>query len=508
HNRAIAWTATTAYPDVMDLLDVPYDEDSVTVAGEPIAIEASEETVEVRDGEPRVVTIEDVPGYGVLLPDGLAPLPIVDLGHRLLLRWPGRKATREGSSVLELDLATGLDDFDAAVAKNEIGNFNFLAISAEGLTYRSLPETPLHVNVRDDAPPYRVIDASDPANLWQTMVAQELLPQSRAATRGWLASANNDPFGFTADNSLEGDAFYYGIFFDPGTRAGRIEQELTRLTAEGPVSKADMMALQTDTYSLLADALLPVLLEAHAAVPNDDALAAFRDRPDLDALVTLLDDWDRRMERDSAAALVHHALLWFVTKNVLRDDLGPVFDAVSDESPIYTLKWALLTVTRAYAAADELMQEGRDLLVMQALDETAAFLVERFGTTDPSAYAWRDFHATRFGSLWGDALASEPVATDGADGTVNVSAAAFLRDGEPVERHLSGSGAIYRFVATLDGDGVPRAELHFPRGNSGEPTSPYFSNNLEDWVEDRYRPLLFRTEEVMAGSEEMVELSP
>jgi penicillin amidase len=41
------------------------------------------------------------------------------------------------------------------------------------------------------------------------------------------------------------------------------------------------------------------------------------------------------------------------------------------------------------------------------------------------------------------------------------------------------------FVATFDDDGVPRATINFPRGNSGDPQSKHWDDTLEDWGEGR-----------------------
>lgn len=54
----------------------------------------------------------------------------------------------------------------------------------------------------------------------------------------YLVSANNDPWGHTADNDPLNDEFYYASFFSPGFRANRIAAELERNIADGPVTAA------------------------------------------------------------------------------------------------------------------------------------------------------------------------------------------------------------------------------------------------------------------------------
>lgn len=505
HNRRVAWTATTTYPDISDLWDVRASSESVSLGGEERPIVRRTETVEVRDGDPVTVTIEEVAGFGVLLPDDLAPVPITSPGRRLLYQWVGFRPTQEAWSFLQLDRAETLEDVEAAADGMEIGCFNFIAGTADGITYRSSPLVPLRgASVREA---WTMQDGDDAATLWQPGFL-EILPRSRGGARGWLASANNDPFGFTSNGDLSDDPFYFGVFYDPGTRGARLEAELTRLTADGAVTVADMETLQMDTHSVVADLLLPVVAEAWAAVPTDDALAEFRDRPELATLTTLLlDDWNRRMDRDQAGAVAFDVFTFFVTRRALEDELSLVFDTVLEEEPIYVVKWGVNTLTRSFPGADALMPEGRDVLVMRALEGTATWLERRFGDVDPAGYTWADHHGTRLLSDYGEAADGGWVASDGGLGTVNKSPATFpVGDGfAPLE---STSGPVYRMVASFGEDGTPEARFTHVRGNVGDPTDPNFAANTEAWVEGDYAPLRFSRGAIEADAADTWRLTP
>lgn len=509
HNRDIAWTATTNYPDVMDLWSVAVSDDVAMLGGEPVPVETREEEILVRDEESVLITVEEVPGYGVLLPDDLAPVPVTPLGFRLLLGWTGFRPTREAHAFFGMAKAQRLDDFEAAVDEMEIGNFNFVSASSEGISYRSSPLVPLREGVGDDYMPFTLLDGADPKTLWTgEALSLEQMPRSRDPERGWIVSANNDPFGFTADASTDGDAFYFGVFFDPGTRAARIESEVERqLESGGKIGVEATQALQTDAYTLLADELVPLLEEAYAAVDTDPALADFAGREDLATLVESIAGWDRKMVRDSSPAVAFQAFMYFSARRALGDDLSVAFDAIIEANGIYILKIATQTLSGAFAVSEGFLQEGKHVILMSALSDTAAYLTERFGSVDPAGYRWQDVHVTRFRSIWGDALDGGSVPTDGADGTVNVSAARFFDGDVPRERFESGGGAIYRLVATIGDDGVPRATINYPRGNSGDPQSPHWDDTLGDWVEGTYQPLRFRASELAGATVEQV-LSP
>ncbi len=508
HNRHVAWTATTNYPDISDIWEVRATASTARVGDQDVAIDAHEETIQVAGGDPVTITVEEVPGYGVLLPDDILPIPVARSGRRLLYRWTGFAPTLEASSFIAFDRAETLEDFEAAVDTMETGCFNFVGASADGIAYRSSPLVPDRGDAALTRDYWTMLDGDDAGSFWTgEMLGPDRLPHSRGGGRGWIASANNDPFGFTADGAANDDAWYFGVFFDAGTRSHRIEQRITELTAAGGVTADDMLALQMDTHSVVADLLLPLLEEAWAAVPTDDSLAEFRDRPELETLVTLLTGWDREMRRDEAAPVAFDMLSFFAAKLVLEDDFALVFDAILDEDPMYVIKWAVLALRGEYPRADEVVGPlGVHATLLRALDTTASLLTDRYGGVDETLYRWGDHHGSSFPALWGERLATPWMPTDGGVGTVNVSSANFLHGGTAAERLESTDGPLYRMVAGFGEDGVPQARVTVARGSSGDPDSPYFGNTTTDWIEGNYRPLLFTRAEVDADSAERLTI--
>ena len=515
HNAHIAWTATTTYPDMMDIwsVGVTYEGSEVShvsIGGEQVATRLRRETIAVLGEAPREIVVEEVPGYGVLLPTGLSPLPIGLPGNRLLFNWTGFRVTHEAGGFHAMDLATNLEEFEAAADRIELGCFNFLAADASGIAYRSSPLVPART-ITAGFRPYSLLDGSDASTFWTgAYLSAAQLPHSRGAARGWIATANNDPLGFTADGSIEGDPWYFGVYYDPGTRAARIESELTRLSAEGPITRASMEALQDDSHSLFADDFITPLLALWDATATDDpSLGSFRSRADLETLIETLRPWDRRMERAESAPVIYQAYAFLLTRAVLSDDLGVVFQPIMDSSGVYMLKWASLVIRGEFEGSEYFLPEGGlPLAMFSALDQTATWLSERFGGVDPSGYTWGDYHSARFPSVYGERLEGGSVPTDGGDGTVNVADTGFFDGNEPADQLFAGGGAIYRIVAGFDEDGTPRATFQMVRGVSGDPASPHWSDLHDDWVEHRHRPLLFRAADISAVMSERMTITP
>jgi len=508
HNRHVHWTATTNFADVMDIWEVPVEGATAVVGGMPLAVTERVEEIHVAGAPSESYVVREVPGFGVLLPADLLPIPVAGTGHALLLNWAGFRATAEERCFFQMAVAEDIDQYDAAADFMEVGGFNFVAADADGITYR------VSILVPDRGPPsvrpmpFTVLPGDDPVTLWDSWLPREKLPHSRGGTRGFIATANNDPWGFTFDGDVTNDPWYYGFFYATGDRAHRITEELVRLTTTGGLTREDMQALQTDTHSSMADVLVPVLTASWGIAASDPELADLAADPDLPVLVELLGHWDRRMERDSPGALAFHVWMMMLTDETMGDDLSVLLPTILQEETPFAIKFPMLAVTGVYPRGDELLQGGRDRLVLQALQRTATFLRERFGAIDPAGYRWGDLHGTRFDNPFGGALDGGWVPSDGGEDTVNVSSSQFFAGTEVAERFDSVDGAIFRVVTGFREDGTPEAWANFPRGNSGDPASPHFGDTLDDWLEDRYSPLPFTRAEVDAAAETVRMLEP
>ena len=511
HNHRVIWTATSAFGDVNDIWRVEKRGDRVRVGHVWRPISTRTEAILVRDPERPVgvgrveeMVYEDVEGYGVIIPREIAGVP---LPGTYLMNWTGFTA-RPARWFMELNRVDTLDAFEGAVDRMREMNYSFVAADAGGIAYRVGVELPLRRDTGGDRAPWKGMDGSDPGSLWtDDRVPRHRMPRSRAGERGWLATANNDPFGFTEDGRVDNDPWYYGAWFAPGYRAKRIEMELERITVRGGVTLGDMKALQLDLHSTLADDLLPLLSDAHSLAGVADDLARFRDREPLDVLVRLLTShWDRRMARDSAGALAFHAFLHFLTAGVLKDDIPLAYDFAVGLQTIFVLKVAALALAGAYPRGDEILQEGRDTLLLEAACSTADWLESRFGAVLPANYAYSDRKVTEFGDAFGFGMALFSRPTDGGEDTVNVSQN--IAFSPWADEWPSSYVPVERSLGTFAADGTPELHVTFPVAAHADPESPESVGANEDYIEGRYRKLLFRRHEIEAAARERFALTP
>lgn len=509
HNAKVIWTATSAFADVTDVWSLKRKDLGVIIGDKVVNTVERTEKIVVREpgkavsvGRTEELTYEEVPGFGVLIPQSVLPFPI---GGPFLVNWPGL-AARPARWFMELNRVASIDEFEAAVDRMREMNYNFVAADQNGIAYRVGMDTPVRRDPSGPRAPYRAIDGGDPNGYWSgTFLSREQLPRTRATSRGWIATANNDPFGFTADGRIDNDPWYYGALFDPGFRAKRIEDELTRLVTRGQLTIDDIKALQLDTHSGLADEIMPLLEKAHARIAIDAALAEFRDKPALNALMTLLSGWDRRMTRDSSGAIAFLAYQRFFTSETMQEHIKLAYDFAMSLEAIFVTKVALQAARGDFPDAGPLFRGGVDATMLRAASRTVAWIEKRFGSIDKIG-KYRDVKLTQFDHAFGYGVPLFSVPTEGGEDTINVSQNIAFDETKPT--WPSDYVSVKRTVGTFGDDGVPEVWVTFPVGNEADPESALTKQLNADYVEGRHRKLLFKRADVDTHVAKRFSLSP
>lgn len=496
HNSFVAWGATTSFADATDLWEVDVDGESVSLGGASVTLATRSEVIRLRNADGSMselpFDVREVPGHGVLLPAEVLPVPKALISSRdLLLGWPGFEGTDELAMFFGMNRAKNLDELEAAVGLGRTGMQNWLSASRDDIRLQVHGLVPDRGAAEGRPKANRIMDGAAPENLWGgAFLPAERLPRLDGA-RSFIVTANNDPWGHTADNDPLNDEFYYGSFFAPGFRARRLMDVLADETAQGALGRARMHELQMDVASTLAADWVPRIAAAVAAIGKDPLLAPFVGRPELAAAAAELSAWDGRMTRSSSEAALFRVLLAFASKATLEPSLAFLFDGVDEAQPVTIQKMALLVHT---LDLQPILQGRGDLILVTALSDALAETTKKKGTD--ASFTWGDLHRAVFKKPdVGETL----IATDGDDSTLNVAQSRCWDKGGIGEHCRSTAGAVYRVVYGFDDDGTPRATFAVPAANAGK---------TEDWVEGAFHPLRFRAEEVKAASVESRTLLP
>ena len=264
-----------------------------------------------------------------------------------------------------------------------------------------------------------------------------------------------------------------------------------------------------DSHSNIADDMVPLLVAAYKNVASDNELAEFSDRADLDQLVATIADWDRKMDLDSSGAVAFHAFVHHAAIEVMEDDVSPIFyQEISKVGTIFTFKFATMALRGEYPDGDNVVQGGRDLVILTALDKTATYLTERFGGVDPSNYEYRDMKMFGLDDGYGMGMPVGEIPSHGGESSINVAQnMSFRADLKYTDQWRSSYGSVARITSEFAEDGTPETYVNFPIGNVADRSSKHFKDALNGWIGGQYQKLLFRRAEIDAAAEETTILT-
>jgi penicillin G amidase len=493
HNDRIAWGFTNTEGDVQDLYLERLSEDGTRAEyegrWEPVTIHREEILVRGQD-EPEVLEVRET-RHGPILDSymvGVADPVVVEGGitRTYALRWVGAEATIEPSTILRLNTAGTWEDFREAVRDWRCPGQNAVYADVAGnIGYQLTGLYPLRRQGDGTVPVPGWTDQYE----WEGWVPFDELPWALNPESGFLCTANNKVHD-------EGYPFNLGRDFLPPFRARRIAQLITERDRH---SRHTFAAMQADTLSLPAAQIVPHLV---AVEPADD-----RQKEAL----SLLDQWDHRLEAGSAAAVIYE--VW--CKHIALHVLGRMFDDERLLTHFFgrrqwtnAFQYQVLPNLLTYPTATWWGGNGiraRDQVLRESLEAALVELSNLLGE-DLQAWRWGTLHKARFAGR----LALIPDLTD-------MFTAAEVELGGDEQTVLQGSfepGWSYDVVVTpswrqiLDPSDWDASVGTHTVGQSGHPASPHFKDLVELWARGEHHPLPFSRAAVEAASESTLTLVP
>jgi len=568
-NENVAWGATTAYFDSTDnyaeVLTPGAGGAPTTVLfdGAEVDVQIVHEEVGNGVGGTVGIDIEWVPHHGPLAPiiEGGELLPHTD-PEAISIRWTGFDVLTDPSArklfepFVAAIRAANVHDFDAAWDDFGSAPHNWVVADTAG---NILWTTKSRMPVRD--PVAMTFDPSTGEGLapcfvlpgtgeaeWTGLVPLDELPHLENPERGYVSNGNNDQTGHTFDgNPFDADPFLGWSYGESGAnRAFRIDQRLSELVEAGGITVENLQSVQGDHRSNLGTRIVPYLLGAmdrasqEAATPGthpdlaDAVAAAGEDWPTIEGLADRLAAWTFEAAagvEDADAAEVEESIATSVF-NVTVVEL--VERALADEyeaAEIDPAEWkgeASRTLLAMIEHPDTLVavQDGesilwddlrtpsvietRDAILVSSLVASLETLIDLLGD-DENEWRWGLLHGIRLGFVAG-LLPSIPADDDpafpngfprpGDNYTVDASSPG-LEDFDFTYEH----GPAIRTVVEMLPDGA-RGVSVIPGGQSSDPESPHYSDEMELWRHNQAHPFYIDEAGVVAAHETRLHLVP
>ncbi|QYE35785.1 penicillin acylase family protein [Polymorphobacter sp. PAMC 29334] len=324
---------------------------------------------------------------------------------------------------------------------------------------------PQYIPLRNDRFDYtRPVDGSDPATDWRGLHTLASLPSVVNPRVGWAHNTNDWPWSAAGPDSPKA-ADYPRYMDQAGGNARGVHADLL-LTGKSGWTPETLRAAAFDPYLPAFARLLPALVEAWSALPASDAR-----KPALAAPIALLKGWDYRWSADSTATSL--AVFW---GDQLWRDVGSFAQAERLNVPDY-IATRVSPDAKLAALTAAVGQLTRDFGSWQTPWQT----INRFQRLD-------DAIAPHFD----DAKASLPVPFTSAQWG---SLASFGAKSWPgTTRYYGTSGN--SFVAVVEFGSRVKAMAVMAGGQSGDPTSPHFADQIARYAAGALRPVYFYPDEL------------
>ena len=303
------------------------------------------------------------------------------------------------------------------------------------------------------------------------------MPSDFNPTGDFYASANNRPVG-------DDYPYFLSHYFQPRYRVEYISDNIRDAR---DVTADDFAALQASWYSDINRQVAQALAEG--AEPQGDAEAAALD---------LLKNWDGVMAPDSAAASLSEVAM----RHIIRLALAPKLDAEMTDAYLSLAAYPYMFVQALLDDPDHPWWHGeRSKLLSDALSATVDELGE-----DQKKWAWGEIHQMTFAHPLGSIAPLRPIfnrgpyPTGGNWNTVNSGAY------YPDKAYAMGLGPAYRIISDPADWDATRSII--PSGQSGQPFSPYYDDQIDPWLAVDYHRLPFSQDAIQAAAVHTLTLEP
>ncbi len=307
----------------------------------------------------------------------------------------------------------------------------------------------------------------DGTHEWRGFVEGPRLPRAFNPREGFIATANHN---------ILPDRYPVALSYEWATRY-RIDRVRQVLREPRRFGIADFQQLQHDDYSLLAEALVPRLVESARRLG-----AADRDE------VRMLASWNRRMSRDQVAPTLFAAWGPAAYRRVMTAELEGEDGAAALLAGRTQYEWLERELGRS--------SPSRDSALVGALDDAVETLTRQFGG-DRGRWRYGDIHLAIFRHPLSARFDLPPASRGGDGNTVNATAGRDFRQS---------AGASFREIIDV-GDWDNSVVTNVP-GQSADPRSPHYGDLLPLWANDEYFPLVYTRRRVEQETASILWLRP
>ncbi len=493
HNDRIAWGVTNVGPDVMDLYIEKINPDNhaqYEINGEWVEMETVIETIQVAGKDPiehvvyltrhgpiigSVYGLEDFDqDTGIRFPENYA----------VSLRWTALEPSCVFCAFWEFNLAQNWQEFRKAAENFTVPSQNLLYADVDGnIAYQMPGKIPIRMEGHDGMLP---VPGWTGNYEWQGYIPFEELPFSLNPPEGYIVTANNAVVGTD-----------YPYLISEGWARGYRAQAIIDLIKGAPdqISVEYIKRMQGDNHDLLADSLVPILLEINFG--DSDLIEAQQ----------LLGDWDYQTDMDSAAAALYMVFWQNLIDNTIQDDLPDYYHVGVGGTAKEIIR--LLSIQPDNAWWDDPSTPDKEVLedIFRLTFEQSVQELQKELGKDISVWQWGDLHTITFENqvmnsfpFIKNVFNRGPFPASGGSSIINSTG------WDPANPYVINWLPSQRMIVDLN-DLSNSVSIH-TTGQSGHAYHPHYIDMADLWRKIYYHPMLWTSGQTQNQNESLLILTP
>ena len=456
-NQNVAWGVTNVAADVLDFYQIKFKDNKhleYWYNNKWNATKPRYETIKIKGGKDIVDTVYYT-HHGPIVyfqKPNYSRANNVPTGHAL--RWIAHDKSNELKTFYLMNRAKNYDDYRKALpyftapAQNFIfaSNENDIAITPNG-------KFPLKWKNQGKF----ILDGTDASNDWQGWIPASQNPTVKNPPRNFVSSANQS----STDPTYP---YYINWEFSPYERGKRIND---RLAAMKNITADSMRNLQMDSYSIVAENLLPYI----QPLINNASLNATQKES-----YNLITKWNKYFDAKSIAASVFDLWTKRLATEIWEDDFGDKDAPMRYPSRDRTIEMIQKDPnSKWFDNVKTPKKETLTDLVNSSFKYACDSLGRKFGPIGDE-WQWgnvKNSNVPHLAKIPG--FGSKKLLIGGAKSTVNALS--------------ESNGPSWRMVIELGK--TPKGHGVYPGGQSGNPGSPFYDNMIDTWAEGKLYDLFF-----------------
>jgi penicillin amidase len=417
--------------------------------------------------------------------------------ENISIKWTGLSADYGAvKSFFRLNKAKNFSDYEEAMRVYSNPGQNFIYADVDGnIALYPTAKYPVRNATGSVKEGRFVLNGSSGDDEWTGYIPFEWIPHKVNPSQKYLASSNQ-----RGVNTTEYTRYYIHYAFESSHRGRRINQLLENESASNQsngtkISVAKMKAFQSDCYDIAAESFLPLLLDAvDAAYPA--GIASVGPSALLNDSVDVLLAWNASsqryvMDKDEIAPTIFDTWLLTYVNETLLDEFtaagfpvarfGTFADYFTDFVENKTREEPGSTWFDDVATGSE--TEDASTIMLRALNRTIDKLRASSGSI--ANWTWGAHHVIDVQYLLGmvPAFNIPPFAASGSGRTLNVAPGKHVQLGPSMRMVVD--------LSALSNGSLNSGYLTVCGGQSGNPASSHYSDNMQLWKDFDYHGILF-----------------